>query len=124
MAGMAAPPDPELDAILAGLPRHRRELFEARLERWLPDLTAALRPLYADAPAVADRLVGARRGVLRRARRGAAPARPAPLARARLVPAAVDDRLRRLRRPLRAATCAGWPSGSATSRSSASATCT
>jgi amylosucrase len=58
MAGMAAPQDPELDAILGGLPRHRRELFEARLERWMPDLTAALRPLYADAPTVADRLVG------------------------------------------------------------------
>ncbi len=40
-----------------GLAAHRRELFEARLDRWLPDLEAALALLYDDAPGVADRLV-------------------------------------------------------------------
>jgi amylosucrase len=35
----------------------RQELFEARLQRWLPDLDAALAPLYDDAAAVRDRLV-------------------------------------------------------------------
>jgi amylosucrase len=44
-------------AALEGLPAHRRELFAARLERWLPDLVAALAPLYDDHLAVADRLV-------------------------------------------------------------------
>jgi amylosucrase len=44
-------------APLAGLPAHRRELFEARRERWLPDLEAALAPLYDDPAAVRDRLV-------------------------------------------------------------------
>ena len=57
MAGMAAHQDPQLAATLSGLPAHRRELFEARLERWLPDLEAALWPLYADAGTVAERLV-------------------------------------------------------------------
>ncbi|MCW2761446.1 MAG: alpha-amylase [Marmoricola sp.] len=47
----------EPDEILAGLPRHSRELFLARLERWLPDLEAALLPLYADPAHVRDRLV-------------------------------------------------------------------
>jgi amylosucrase len=46
-----------LDDILTALPDHRRELFEARLERWLPDLEAALVPLYADPADVRDRLV-------------------------------------------------------------------
>ncbi len=39
------------------MPPARQELFEERLERWLPDLEAALAPLYDDAPAVRDRLV-------------------------------------------------------------------
>src|SRR5689334_18146796 len=39
------------------LPPLRREVFEARLERWLPDLEDALRPLYVDPGAVARRLV-------------------------------------------------------------------
>ena len=46
-----------LDDVLAQVPAHRRELFEARLERWLPDLDAALVPLYDDPVAVRDRLV-------------------------------------------------------------------
>ncbi|NUR08415.1 MAG: alpha-amylase, partial [Nocardioidaceae bacterium] len=45
------------DEALATLPPHRRQTFELRLERWLPDLEAALRPLYADADRVRDRLV-------------------------------------------------------------------
>ncbi|SCX43006.1 amylosucrase [Klenkia marina] len=39
------------------LPAHRREVLDARIERWLPDLLAGLTPLYADPVAVADRLV-------------------------------------------------------------------
>jgi amylosucrase len=35
----------------------RQELFEARLQLWLPDLDAALAPLYDDPVAVRDRLV-------------------------------------------------------------------
>ena len=50
-------PTPSLDDILVALPSHRRELFAARLERWLPDLEAALVPLYAEPAAVRDRLV-------------------------------------------------------------------
>ena len=48
---------PETTEILRGLPPLRREVFEARLERWLPDLRDALAPLYVDAEEVADRLV-------------------------------------------------------------------
>ena len=36
------PPAGPLAALLAGLPAHRRETFEARLARWLPDLRDAL----------------------------------------------------------------------------------
>ncbi len=43
--------------VLAGLPDHRRRLLELRLERWLPDLDAALVPLYDDAVGVRERLV-------------------------------------------------------------------
>ena len=43
---------------LRDLPSLRREVFEARLARWLPDLEAAVAPLYADPAAVVDRLVG------------------------------------------------------------------
>jgi amylosucrase len=39
------------------MPPARQELFEERLERWLPDLDVALAPLYDDASAVRDRLV-------------------------------------------------------------------
>ncbi len=42
---------------LAGLPAHRRELFAARLERWWPDLRAALAEVYDDPDHVAHRLV-------------------------------------------------------------------
>ena len=35
------------------LPAHRRELFQARLDRWRPDLEAALAPLFDDHEAVA-----------------------------------------------------------------------
>jgi amylosucrase len=45
------------EAPLAGLEDHQRELFEARVERWLPDLEAALAPLYDDPAEVRDRLV-------------------------------------------------------------------
>jgi amylosucrase len=48
---------PEVTKVLGDLPALRREIFEARLERWLPDLVEALRALYADPEAVADRLV-------------------------------------------------------------------
>ena len=41
-----------------GLTGVRRELLELRLERWLPDLLAALGSLYDDPATVADRLVG------------------------------------------------------------------
>jgi len=44
-------------AALRDLPDHRRETFEVRLARWLPDLRSALEPLYVDAAEVADRLV-------------------------------------------------------------------
>ena len=39
------------------MPPARQELFEERLARWLPDLDAALAPLYDDPVAVRDRLV-------------------------------------------------------------------
>nr|WP_218849333.1 alpha-amylase family protein [Nocardioides perillae] len=39
------------------LPAHRREVFEARVQRWWPDLVEALTPLYPEAPDVAVRLV-------------------------------------------------------------------
>ena len=52
---MAAMPD--LEKTLAVLPPHRREMFEARVERWRPDLEAALALLFDDHVAVADRLV-------------------------------------------------------------------
>ncbi|MCW2581957.1 MAG: alpha-amylase [Klenkia sp.] len=44
-------------SVLDDLPAHRRELFEARVARWLPDLLAGLTPLYPDPHAVADRLL-------------------------------------------------------------------
>jgi amylosucrase len=48
---------PDADAALRDLPRHRRQTFEIRLERWLPDLRAAVEPLYVDHADVVDRLV-------------------------------------------------------------------
>ncbi len=43
---------------VGGLSAARREVFEARLERWLPDLREALQPLYVDHEEVVQRLVG------------------------------------------------------------------
>ena len=51
-----SPLDINLDA-LAALPDLRRDVFEARLERWLPDLLAAVEPLYDDPETVVRRLV-------------------------------------------------------------------
>src|SRR4051794_37767593 len=48
---------PEVTDALGDLPALRREIFEARVERWMPDLVEALRALYPDPAAVADRLV-------------------------------------------------------------------
>ncbi len=43
--------------VLRGLPAHRREVLEARVERWLPDLREALSLVYDDPEAVAQRLL-------------------------------------------------------------------
>jgi len=51
-----SPLDINLDG-LADLPPHRREIFEARLERWLPDLREAVEPLYDDPETVVHRLL-------------------------------------------------------------------
>ena len=48
---------PRVDPV-GGLSDARREVFEARLERWLPDLREALQPLYVDHEDVVQRLVG------------------------------------------------------------------
>ena len=54
----APPPDrPALPRTLDELPPLRRETFEARLDRWLPDLEAALRPAVRRPGPVARRLV-------------------------------------------------------------------
>ena len=42
---------------VAALPAHRRELFRARLDRWRPDLEAALGEIFEDPTGVADRLL-------------------------------------------------------------------
>jgi amylosucrase len=47
----------DLPAVLDSLPEHRREVFEARLARWRPDLEAAVRLLHEDPATVVDRLV-------------------------------------------------------------------
>ena len=51
-----SPIDIDLDG-LDELPSLRRELFEARLERWLPDLREAVEPLYDDPETVVRRLL-------------------------------------------------------------------
>ncbi|MGZ4494337.1 MAG: alpha-amylase family protein [Nocardioides sp.] len=43
--------------VLAGLPAERREVFEARLERWLPDLRDAVAEVYGEPDDVVGRLV-------------------------------------------------------------------
>src|SRR6476660_7962762 len=48
---------PALPPTLDSLPPLRREVFAARMARWLPDLQDALRPLYVDPETVARRLV-------------------------------------------------------------------
>ncbi len=48
---------PDAVAALEPLPALRREVFEARVERWLPDLLAAVAELYVDPEIVAARLV-------------------------------------------------------------------
>ena len=52
---MSVPP-PDLAELLRALPPHRRELFEARVERWWPDLLDGL-SVYADPAAVGERVV-------------------------------------------------------------------
>ncbi|MEO5709300.1 MAG: alpha-amylase family protein [Nocardioidaceae bacterium] len=54
---MQQPPRHRQSDALRDLPALRREVFEARLERWLPDLREALQPLYGDHEAVLERLV-------------------------------------------------------------------
>ena len=49
-------PDPDFDA-LEDLPPLRREVLEARIERWLPDLRTAVARLYDDPEAVVQRLL-------------------------------------------------------------------
>ncbi len=51
-----SPLDIDLDG-LAGLSEPRREVFEARLERWLPDLRDAVEELYDDPDTVVRRLL-------------------------------------------------------------------
>ena len=114
---------PALPPTLDSLPPLRREVFEARLERWLPDLEEALRPLYVDPGTVARRLVdlaarafAARTDDLHRLdlRRSLEPdwfQRPEMVGYA-----AYADRF--------AGTLAGWPSGRRTSPTSGCATCT
>lgn len=52
---MSVPP-PDLTELLRDLPPHRRELFEARVERWWPDLLDGL-SVYADPAALGERVV-------------------------------------------------------------------
>lgn len=47
----------EVRDILAGIPAHRREMFELRLEQWWPDLHDAVTALYNEPDAVAASLV-------------------------------------------------------------------
>lgn len=59
MRGMSAPADVQAAAaaLLGGLGAERRESFALRLDRWWPDLRAAVVELYDDPDAVARRLV-------------------------------------------------------------------
>ena len=52
-----APPLSVCAEALAGAPRHQAELFEARLERWWPDLLDGLDGIYPDPVATATRAV-------------------------------------------------------------------
>lgn len=45
------------EALLAHLPAHRRELFDARVERWWPDLVDGLSAVYDDPELVGARVV-------------------------------------------------------------------
>ena len=54
---MQTPAADPLSTLLDGLPALRREVFEERLARWLPDLREALQPLYVDHEDVLERLV-------------------------------------------------------------------
>ena len=54
---MSRPSQSLPDLGLEDLPPLRREVFEARLERWLPDLREAVEPLYDDPEAVVRRLL-------------------------------------------------------------------
>jgi amylosucrase len=56
MSHASATSDTGLDG-LADLPPLRREVFLARLERWLPDLREAVEPLYDDSETVVRRLL-------------------------------------------------------------------
>ena len=98
---------------LQGLPAHQVELFEARLERWWPDLVAGLvglpRPRGGRPPGGGP---GRRR--LRRPRRRPPPPRPARSLRSRLVPGALRAGVRRLRRPVRRRPRRAWPTTSTT----------
>jgi amylosucrase len=58
---MATLPQRSLDSLGAAfddLPKHRRELFTARLRRWWPDLFAGLAEVYDEPEAVAIRVIG------------------------------------------------------------------
>jgi amylosucrase len=45
------------ESAVAGLPAHRRELFDARVERWWPDLVDGLAAVYDDPVSVGQRVV-------------------------------------------------------------------
>ncbi len=95
-----------LDALVGdgGLSPERRQTFALRLDRYWPDLEAAVTEVHPDSgrggraadPAGARRCDGVRRAPGR-----PAPARPASAADPRLAAAAGDVRLRVLRRPVR-----------------------
>ncbi len=95
-----------LDAVVGptGLSPDRRQEFGLRLDRYWPDLEAAVTELHPD-PEVARRAAahaGPQRGRgVRRPAGGPAPPRPAPAAHARLAAEARGVRLRLLRRPVR-----------------------
>ena len=93
-------------AELAGSEQHLREMFALRLDRWWEDLHDGLAAVYPDDAATRWPTAG-RAGAAGRSSTAtpSCAARPAPHAGARLVPVAGRARLRRLRRPVRAATC-------------------